>query len=42
MLGGYANKDFFDFFWYRGRPGLFWICQAGCSCRPGLSGVVPP
>jgi len=29
MLGGYANKDFFDFFWYRGRPGLFWICQAG-------------
>ena len=29
MLGGYANKDFLDFFWYRGRPGLFWICQVG-------------
>ena len=29
LLGGYAGKDFLDFFWFKGRPGLFWISQAG-------------
>ncbi|MEG2074126.1 MAG: SLC13 family permease, partial [Angelakisella sp.] len=25
LLGGYANLDFLDFFWLRGKPGIFWI-----------------
>jgi len=29
LLGGYANLTFFDFFWLDGRPGIFWIVQAG-------------
>jgi Na+/H+ antiporter NhaD/arsenite permease-like protein len=29
LLGGYANLSFFDFFWLDGKPGLFWIVQAG-------------
>lgn len=29
MLGGAADMDFLDFFWMHGRPGLFWIVQAG-------------
>lgn len=29
MLGGHANMDFLDFFFYRGRPGLFWVVQLG-------------
>ena len=28
LLGGYANMDFIDFFVFRGKPGLFWTCQA--------------
>lgn len=28
LLGGYANMDFLDFFFFRGKPGLFWTCQA--------------
>lgn len=27
LLGGYANLDFFDFFMFQGRIGLFWIVQ---------------
>lgn len=27
LLGGYANMDFMDFFFYQGKPGLFWIVQ---------------
>lgn len=27
MLGGYANMNFMDFFFYQGKPGLFWIVQ---------------
>ena len=23
LLGGYADMNFFDFFWFRGRPGIF-------------------
>ena len=29
MLGGHANMDFLDFFFYRGKPGLFWVVQIG-------------
>ncbi|NLZ92996.1 MAG: TRAP transporter large permease subunit [Firmicutes bacterium] len=29
LLGGHANLDFLDFFFYRGRPGMFWIVQIG-------------
>lgn len=29
LLGGYASMDFLDFFWMRGRPGMFWIVQIG-------------
>jgi Na+/H+ antiporter NhaD/arsenite permease-like protein len=29
MLGGHADMDFLDFFFYRGKPGLFWIVQIG-------------
>lgn len=29
LLGGYAGMNFLDFFWYEGKPGLFWIVQAG-------------
>lgn len=27
LLGGFANMNFMDFFWYRGRLGLFFIVQ---------------
>ena len=29
LLGGHMGLDFMDFFVYRGRPGLFWVVQAG-------------
>ncbi|ANX00662.1 arsenic transporter [Thermoclostridium stercorarium subsp. leptospartum DSM 9219] len=29
LLGGHANMDFLDFFFYRGKLGLFWIVQIG-------------
>lgn len=29
LLGGYANLDFLDFFFFRGKIGMFWIVQAG-------------
>ncbi len=29
LLGSYANLDFLDFFFYRGKPGMFWVVQAG-------------
>lgn len=29
LLGGYANMDFLDFFFYRGKPGMFWVVQIG-------------
>lgn len=29
LLGGYANLDFLDFFFYEGKPGLFWVVQLG-------------
>jgi Na+/H+ antiporter NhaD/arsenite permease-like protein len=27
LLGGYAGLDFLDFFFYKGRPGLFWVVE---------------
>ena len=29
LLGGYANMNFIDFFWFRGRPGIFFAVEAG-------------
>ncbi len=29
MLGGHANLNFMDFFVFQGKPGLFWVVQAG-------------
>lgn len=29
MLGGHANLNFIDFFVFQGKPGLFWVVQAG-------------
>ena len=29
LLGGAADMNFLDFFWYQGRPGIFWVVQAG-------------
>ncbi|KRQ86105.1 Citrate transporter [Caloramator mitchellensis] len=29
LLGGFAKMDFMDFFFFKGRPGLFWIVEFG-------------
>lgn len=29
LLGGYANMNFLDFFYFQGRIGIFWVVQAG-------------
>ena len=29
MLGSYANMNFLDFFFYRGRPSIFWSVELG-------------
>ncbi|MBR5543155.1 MAG: TRAP transporter large permease subunit [Oscillospiraceae bacterium] len=29
MLAGELEMNFLDFFWYAGRPGLFWVVQVG-------------
>lgn len=29
MLGAYAHMDFMDFFWFRGRPGIFFAVELG-------------
>lgn len=29
LLGGYAKMDFIDFFFFKGRMGLFWIVEIG-------------
>lgn len=31
LLGGYAGLDFFDFFFYLGKPSMFWINQLGLA-----------
>ena len=29
LLGGYANMNFMDFFWYKGKPGIFFAVELG-------------
>lgn len=29
LLGGFANMNFLDFFWMKGRPGIFWGVELG-------------
>jgi Na+/H+ antiporter NhaD/arsenite permease-like protein len=29
LLGGYADMNFLDFFWYANRPGMFFVVQLG-------------
>lgn len=29
LLGGYANMDFLDFFFFQGRPSIFWAVELG-------------
>ena len=29
LLGGYAGMNFLDFFWMRGKPGIFWGVELG-------------
>lgn len=29
LLGGYANLDFLDFFFFKNKIGMFWVIQAG-------------
>lgn len=29
MLGGAVGMNFLDFFWYQGRPGIFWVVEVG-------------
>ena len=29
LLGSFAGMNFFDFFWMRGRPGIFWSVELG-------------
>ena len=29
LLGGYANLNFMDFFFFQGKPGMFWTVQVG-------------
>jgi Na+/H+ antiporter NhaD/arsenite permease-like protein len=31
LLGGYANLNFLDFFFFRNKVGMFWIIQAGAA-----------
>ena len=31
ILGAYADMDFLDFFAFYGKPGLFWVIQAGMA-----------
>lgn len=31
MLGGYANMDFLDFFFWRGKPSIFWAVEIGAA-----------
>ena len=31
LLGGYADMNFFDFFVFKGRPGIFWAVELGAA-----------
>ena len=32
MLGGYADMNFLEFLWMKGRPGIFWAVELGAAC----------
>ncbi|MEG1773292.1 MAG: SLC13 family permease [Oscillospiraceae bacterium] len=34
LLGGYAGLDFLDFFFFQGKPGMFWVVQLGALASP--------
>ena len=36
LMGSEAGMDFLDFFWFRGRLGIFWVVQAGCLAAMGV------
>lgn len=31
LLGGYAGMNFFDFFFFQGKPGIFWAVEIGAA-----------
>ncbi len=36
LLGSFAQMNFFDFFWMRGRPGIFWGVELGALASLGV------
>ncbi len=40
LLGGYAGMDFMDFFWLMGRPGIFWVVQAGLAASTAVLALI--
>ncbi len=36
MLGSYANMSFLDFFWYQGRPGIFFAVELGALASAAI------
>ena len=36
LLGGFAEMNFFDFFWMQGRPGIFWGVELGALASLGV------
>lgn len=36
LLGGFAEMNFFDFFWMHGRPGIFWGVELGALVSLGI------
>lgn len=40
LLGGYAGMNFFDFFFWQGRPGIFWAVEIGAALTAVILFVV--
>ncbi len=36
LLGGFAEMNFFDFFWMHGKPGIFWGVELGAAASLGI------
>lgn len=36
LLGGYANMSFLDFFWYQGKPGIFFAVEIGALASAAI------
>ena len=36
LLGSFAGMNFFDFFWMKGRPGIFWGVELGALASLGV------